>query len=348
MKIKMICFVLSLIIWCSASTTVCSKAQTQNDDGTLNVYHSESAEYFFQVLEYKGDNHQIVRIYNKPHQNAVETRGNSTDMAGVETEKAKAILRALGIDAEYIDSISEEQLREYGRCEQITTTASYIKRDMDGNVTYLSEELALAEVAEQSQKPEETYDERVATEYLSVTHSVFYYGEARYKFITSAHWLTMPSWRLTDSIGSCAQNISLIYGTASGQYGFDSTLRNSATNTTLTESYRYEITDIYQATPTGVWEGMIGCFDLPIDYSDTYTSIRHQNFWALFEFQALVSSPEEIHNFNSIGCYCHHQILPILNPSATISMGSGNMDIGISLGVDNDVLSAKMTLKYYP
>ena len=157
----------------------------------------------------------------------------------------------------------------------------------------------------------------------------------------------MPVYRFTDSLGSCAQNISILYGTEYGEYGYDCYCEDTYGHAyTISESF--EMTDIQQAQPTGVWDGMAGTFSLPITIRTDNFSMVYSDFYALIEFEALVSNPTTMSNFNTAACYCHKILLPALDLSISIGYQDTSLGIGIGFGPSYENRTAGMLVKYYP
>lgn len=304
--------------------------------------------YTLTISEQVMENGQIIRTYHNPKTNLSQTEVASTMSTENKKEKAEAILIALGMDEQYISDIPEDTLLESTDCEQIVATISHTKRDADGNVTYLTDAEMTEVTAALAQKPEDTYENLYSDEYMTVTHVVYYYGDALYKFTTNARWRIMPIWRRTDSIGSCAPDIAIDNDTRKGSIRYTSTTFLPDTNITMVKEVTETITDISNAV-NGDWYGSAGSFNLPNDVHVPGQSLTHTDFRAYYEYEAYIQYPELETYFNSVGTYAHTQIGIELEPSIAIDTGKNvSFAIAISTSKVDERRSAEMLLHYVP
>lgn len=304
--------------------------------------------YTLTILEQVMENGQTVRTYHNPKANLCQEEATSTMSTENKQAKAEAILTALGMDEQYISDIPEDTLIESADCEQIVTTISHTKRDADGNVTYLAD-AEMAEVAATlAQKPEDSYENLYSDEYMTVTHCVYYYGDALFKFTTNARWRTMPVWRRTDSIGSCAPDIAIDNDMRNGVIRYTKATYLSGTDTTMVDEVTETITDIANVV-NGDWYGSAGTFNLPNDYHLAGMSVTYTGFRAYYEYEAYVQYPGLETYFNSVGTYAHTIINVDLEPSITIGPGKEvSFSIGISTSDAEERRSAEILLHYVP
>lgn len=198
-----------------------------------------------------------------------------------------------------------------------------------------------------STAPEENY-EITTTSYMRFVHTVTYYGNALYRFSSDARWITMPYFRLTDSIGSCAPTLAIENSSRKGQISYDVIVDNTATGLHTETTETLEITNMKNAQ-TGDWYGSAGLFNMPNDFNDKYHSEEYTNFRAHYEFKAYLRYPTLETNFNSTGTYCHIQVGISIDPSITITTkGVESASIGISAVIIDDRISAELLIQYTP
>ena len=318
----------------------------------VNAYHSpssadqddtvESNGYTFHIETEETADHQVIRSYTLADEDHPTARSVQADTA----DRTKALLLAMGWDQEMVDSLSPEDLQDYASCKQITTTVSYIKENAQGDMENISEHEAISGAAAQNERPNE-YSEVTYTSYMRLTHTVTYYGNAYYRFSADAIWLTMPVWRLQDSIGSCAPTLAIDNSTRSGYVKYDVICTDNGT-VVMDETVTTGMTSIQNAI-NGDWYGSAGVFDMPADIISSYVLTLYSNLRAHYEFKAYLRYPEFETNFNSVATYCHRQILPVISPSISIDFnGDAAASIGLSFESSNDYTSAELLLHYTP
>ena len=155
-------------------------------------------------------------------------------------EETKALLAALGMDEENVDKLSSNSLQNFASGTSISISTSFSKYDKDGNAVYVTEEEARSESDRiQEQRLENfitaatgaslmsipDYEDDYSDSYMKLTYAVTNLSTTVdpgcYYFVTDAEWLTMPSWRGTDSIGACSMNCTVSNSTRSGSYECD-------------------------------------------------------------------------------------------------------------------------------
>lgn len=182
---------------------------------------------------------------------------------------------------------------------------------------------------------------------MRLTHTVTYYGNAYYRFSADAIWLTMPAWRLQDSIGSCAPTLAIDNATRSGYVKYDVLCTDNGT-VVMDETVTTGMTSIQNAI-NGDWYGSAGVFDMPADIISSYVVTLYSDLRAHYEFKAYLRHPELETNFNSVATYCHRQLWPVVSPSITINFdGTATASIGLALESSNDYTSAEILHQYIP
>ena len=189
--------------------------------------------------------------------------------------------------------------------------------------------------------------------YMKLTHAVAIGNEDNNGtciYTTTAEWLTMPMFRGTDSIGSCANNGSITHS-ANGHYSYNTTIIDQGVSSGPVNSGEKDMIRIDDASTDG-WFGFAGYFDLPNDLlaTDRNYIVRHTNLTAYLEFEGNVTNPELITNFNSNGSYYHTRIAIEFNPSIGFDYGA-EVTIGIHLIdfiLDIEIRVAPLKITYRP
>lgn len=175
----------------------------------------------------------------------------------------------------------------------------------------------------------ETYD------YIRIYHRVSHLGSGKYEFSTDSRWLTMPKIRSYDSLGSCAQDISVTSNSRIGSYTYTmKTILDGEEETKIISSKSLEKSEL---ADNGSWYGAAGVFRLPASaYDGEGSSIVCSDFSAHYEFQGNLKTPSVIpQNFNSKGVYAHSTISLTIAPS--ISVSGGEYGIGIDIDLAKNV-----------
>lgn len=216
-------------------------------------------QYGFYCKEYTDSANRIIRTYTIADNINIQNGETilCTGQSSPDRLRTKAVLSSLGMDNDFIDELSEEQLDEYAVSESIYVVTEYICTDSEGIKTTVSEEEALnasASVSPTAAPPADdffdggggngypVYYDIMTDEYMKLTYVVSYRGNAKYNFSVNAVWLTMPKYRLTDSLGCCAQGISIISETKSGWISYDEKRCINTTNTLIHINITIQIT----------------------------------------------------------------------------------------------------------
>lgn len=314
------------------------------EENPVKTYTVTENGYTFVIAEQMMASKQIVRTYNKTNMNTERIEVASELMSDTKQDEAEAILTALGMDELYLADLPEDTLLESASSEQIIVAVSYIKRDKDGNVTFLSEQEMDNEVTMATERPESENSDRADNDYMVLTHTVYYYGDGTYRFTTYARWKTNPVWRFTDSIGSCAQVIAWVPNSERGHisytWSYDPTNSGTFVDTDVTE----EISD-FSHVINGNWLGAAGYFSYPTDLKTEMNESVYSNFRAYFEFSGELIDSSGTDAFNSVACYSYRRYALNISPSISIDFtGQFGVSIGIDVVSEDDRLAVLLLL----
>ena len=181
---------------------------------------------------------------------------------------------------------------------------------------------------------------------MRVFYLVSYLGDAAYYFSTDARWLSMPLFRGYDSIGSCAQNATVIPGTGNGYVEYD--IAEIINGKTRRSSDGYDISNCKNAV-NGSWYGSAGVFNLPNDSHIGNISTMYSNFKAHYEYEGHVTHPNTSSYFNTIGAYDHSKLRLSFSPSVSIDMnGDFSASIGLAITSSTDTRGVELEIHYIP
>lgn len=318
----------------------------------------EEGGYVILLSEQVNANYQTIRTF-RHSKTMTGVDGDVLNDAG-EGMEFEALLTALGWEKEFIDGLSPETRATYAEAQEIVTTVSYIKDDGQGNMSYLSEEAALREVALKEVAIQRAasmgitaasdVSESFEDSYMRVVHTAVHKGSGRYLFSTMATWLTMPTFRLKDAIGSCAPTLAIDNNTRSGWYSYRAVTNIFPTGEHTDGIIKNSITNVQNAI-NGDWYGSAGVFQLPNNYADQYSSATYTELRAYYEFEAELRYRDLATSFNSIGTYAHKRISVGIEPSVSISFDgkpSASISLGVSLTSPEDRRSAELLIHYDP
>jgi hypothetical protein len=304
-----------------------------------------NAQYDFSYEETVMPTKQIVRKYEKP-----ETSIFSTNSTVNSVTKTKAILASLGMGEDFIDALSNEQLNEYANSEFLMATEAFIKTDAEGNSTFVTEseaqEGSRAFVPPGASEDDlndpgdiPSWSETSTDEYMLLVFFVSYRGDGVYHYSVDAEWLQIPQWFLTDSLGACMQNGTVINSSRTGwyswkQYEEDDISTMFEVSQTLYGADPNSGSCAFENTTNGNWTGSAASFSYPPhNLTDLLHDIVVIDYKAHVEFDMVVSEPEEELYFNTVATYSHSTVTMGLNPSLSINL-SGGVSIGlVSVGL---------------
>lgn len=319
----------------------------------------EQDGYSFTITEKTNTNYAVSRKFVKDTASA---------RTAVDLEETKALLVSLGMKESAVNKLTTETLQDLANSSNIVVTTSYTKfNEENGTSTAIPKATALAEAStlqsaqeaafmqtaqnistfgikdNESDRPGEFRDS-----YMEVIHTAAYQGGGSYLFMVDAKWLTMPTFRGYDSIGSCAMNGTVSPNTQSGYYSYDTTTIDGFGRITHSSTGDITITNKQNET-NGNWYGSAGIIDLPNNISTENTSTMHSNLEAHYQYEGHVNYPELVSWFNTVGTYSHATISLVFSPSVSIDIGGGvSASIGLSIAGIVDSRPAELEIKYIP
>lgn len=351
-KVLSIIFALAMIF--SLMPTSLAVDLTGND--TMKTV--EEAGYSFRISERIDEYGRIARSIKSEDYESRQTHSEFTE----NMEKTKAMLAAVGMQKENIDRLDDETLQSFAVSREITVMTSYSKVDSSGNVIYLPEEQAVAESAELN-SAQDAIKYKYAVEgaatlsttekkyfqdsYMRVDLTVSYQGNAQYLYAVDSEWLTMPTFRGTDSLGACAMGSAIDTGTQYGYYIYGITYINAGVKK-YDEKATY-IKNNYANAIHGDWYGSACYFNLPNDTYGLSSSTLYRNFRVHFQYRGYCKYPDLRSNFNVVGDYAHTKI----SASPSISIGiSSSGDFSAAIGLTpiekKDVRGVEVIIHYAP
>lgn len=302
-----------------------------------------NSEYDFTVTERDEGNNTIVRIYEHPGNAsaaAMSITSQNTTFDQANRARTAELLSALGMGDAFIAKLSDEDLQGYAQSSQIISTISYTKTDENGNVTNVTAEEAenAAELYSVTLPPHVkddgtaggTGDGNIYNDsYMRIVYIVTYWGQGRYKFSIDATWLTAPAFRLTDSLGACAQNFTVENNTRSGWYSYTVTVHTG--ESIIEYDDETVLSDFVNAT-NGNWYGSAVRVDLMDDVnggdgSGMSTYVHCTNHMIHYEYFGTIHQPTLETNFNTTATYDHVTIVII--PDFSIDIFTANVSAGI-------------------
>ena len=340
--------VLACLMVIAMAISLCASAYAVEENSVMSEQN---------ILETVDSNHRIIRTFERePSSPSINSIGN--------TMTTNDILLALGMEQDFIDKLSDEDLEIYATSPKMVATISYAKIDAENNVTYVTESEAIqeAEAMREAQKDkieelkigvlpgqemktnaQDTYEDS----YMRVFYLVTDMGNGLYFFSTDARWLTMPFFRSKDSLGACAQNCTVDYATRSGWYEYDITEVNAGS---VTYDYYWDSIDEddFKNAINGSWYGSAGILNLPNDgYSETY-SIMFDDFKAHYEYKGYVNYTELESYFNTSGTYDHATVAISFSPSVSIGIDGPSASIGLNIFGATDTRTVDLLIHYVP
>ena len=290
----------------------------------------------------KNEDGSITKIYRRNVNVGLRSAVN------VDYEETKKMLLELGMEQDFIDNLTDEDLEHYSNSTNLVGTITYHKTDENNNKTVVSEDEAYQEVNRiknnmslRSAREQDTYEDS----YMRVYHLVSQYRDTvEFLFSTDARWLWMPVFRGKDSIGSCAIYVDADTGSGRGYYSYDiTTNRNGRIENN--QYYKNIFAEDFQDATTLESSGMATIIELPSDIERDGYNIVHTNFKAHAQHYASISLPNSETHFRSYGTYDHARLI-IDSPKISID-GSGGT-IGLDIWFGNEKRTAKVYAEYIP
>ncbi len=335
---------LALVLTAALLTHMSVSVYATNNESPTVVFNDE---FNFQLVETVDENNRIIRTYQKNEQPQAQSTyslrsvGNDTD----NYERTKALLSDLGMGDAFISELSDEQLEEYAASESMTGIVSYTKSDLEGNVIYVSEEEASVyggpstggnqDIMDGGDGGSNVYTDEVVDSYMRLYYMVIYQGDALYKHIVTAEWLTMPVCRSYDSLGGCSTGLTVELGSRYGWYSY-----NKTTTTILGTEVEKVQTDFttsdYYHPSNGVWYGSGVLFQLPTVINTENTHREISDFKVYFEYESRVRQPQEETYIETNATYDHSIFTLTFSPSLELSSEDAGISIGISGGMQTE------------
>ena len=310
----------------------------------------------FGVIEYTDDNHQIIRIYSQtPALSTTCYRLNEQ----VNHHTTRTILAQLGMDEFFINQLTDEQLDEYANAKSFVGISSYIKTDVDGNISYVSKSDAIKsayainnnfdQIIFDGDGHLDSASASFSDEYLHIYLLIIYKGNGTYKFSTDAEWLTLPYFRGNDSLGICAQNISIINSSRSGWISTTCEYDTRLGSSSETQKNTFTASDMQNVT-NGVWDGSAALFNLPNNFIDVEFQQIYSEIKTHYEFNARVQYPSLESYFNASATYSHSELGLAFSPSISIDSNGPSASIGIDAFTLKDDFTAELSepMHYIP
>ena len=302
------------------------------------VTQSQDEQYVLSngilIQETVNENHQIILTYTP------QTTGSTYSTRSTESAPtAEDILEAMGLEQSFIDNMRPETLDVIQKSNYVTSTVSYIKKDADGESTYLSEEQALAEVdminnMDQSSsriydpdddRYDNVEDEYVEYEYMRIWHMVVRDVESTdgtHIFCTAGRWLKEPIIQSWDSVGSVADEIAYVSNSGYGYYTADE-VHTMGSAVSRFDDYFTEVGSAnFRFLTSGAWKGSGMVFKYPTDWGTATYGSKYSDVKAYYEFAGKITHPTLMTNFNSIGTYSHATVVISVKPSIVIGYSS--------------------------
>ena len=282
----------------------------------------------YGIIEYIDENHQHIRIYKQDNNVSPNSISNG------DYSEIKNVLLALGMEQCFIDNLSQDDLEIYANSSQISASFSYTKTDSEGTTINVDEAYAISEakkindekvkqILELAENPsvmpmadvQKTYEDS----YMRVWHGITILGNGNYLSVTDARWLTMPVFRMKDSIGAAQQDCSIYYESASGYYEYDLTQIVNGQVSHYYDTHRTISSGNFKTATDGTFYGYAAIVDLPDDVANTYTTQVYDDYKAHFQYNASIRNPGLLTRFNSTGTYDHLEAAVQISPTLEIS-----------------------------
>ena len=305
-----------------------------------NISTITNYEYGFKIQEYTDDFYRNIRSYS-----ADDNFDTISEMVTLNTVdsvpyndayiETKAILLALGMSEDVVSKLSVETLSNYSVAESIISTIVYVKTDVDGNTTNISEKEALEvvnsltvndiESATMKATSVASVEENFSDNYMKISLFTTYLGGESYHFSADAEWLTMPTWRSADSFGICMNGHTVVRNSCLGWISYNK-VPYSIFGTEIIPMTEDWDKSTFIIPVNNTYSGAAIAFGMKNDwvFGDSYT-----NYKVHVEFNTVITNPDQALNFNVVATYHHTQ---------------KSVDIdGVSVGIDSSGSDRKST-----
>ena len=372
MKKRIIGLMLAIVTVLTLSAPFAVSANSEPPTTELGDIVSTSVEYFpeygFTITEEMDVDNRIMLTLEREEED-IPRQEQDIDVF----EEAAIILEALGFSQLTIDTLTEEQARNIAFDTQLEVKITYSTQDALGNDVYLTPDRAY-DIAERENNSEfasecllppsplqfiqqsglitplstRVGERNINFGVMTIRHFINrdFNDHARLTFFTEARWLSMPSRRWADSVGSVASHISICHNTTmnlSFSYVRTFTSGNSSSSQQFT-TRSLAISHISHDT----FRGVAGRFDMPRDsinsclWTGTFlNSTQHTNLVAVLNWTGFVSQPSVTRTFESIGSYYH-------NGSIFGTSTNASLSFGVSAGIPNTPLTVSASIGFSP
>lgn len=276
------------------SCPVCAGAVAQAE-----LPEATEASTDFCIVESIDTDGRTVRTYSADEQHD----GTTALTAENDYADVRALLLELGMNQEFVDSQTDEELRFYSTCVEISCSTEYYRTDEDGNTAYVDKNTALAAVEEVSALGRNASRATTAS-YVEVDTFAAHQGSGRYMLTVTADWLTTPFLRAGEAIGVCASSMAIETSGMSGYYSYDVVQTVNGVVTTSND-VRASLSSSAEFASVEGWAGGGAAFTFPEDIGVTGGSLTYSDFRAYFSCFGNVTNPTLATNFNVIGSYSH-------------------------------------------
>lgn len=273
----------------------------------------------------------IVHVLDRSHSNTTYTATTTHDYS-----QTKRDLLNLGMEEELVDRMSDEDLEVYAESPYMWTATNYFKTTADGETVPVSEEEALTAVHEAEITPYAASDQdKIQDSYMRVHYMAtdMHDGNGKYRFKTSARWLTMPYFRGADFVGACSQRCTFTPNSDVADISYTQTNYSVTGAVTGSKTVVTPLTKGFQSASKDTYNGRAVKFQLPKDIVNPQTgniNTAYTNVLVHHQFDGKVDEPDSRINFNSAGAYMHQTVSVSINPTLTIAYKGTKGTLGVS------------------
>jgi len=294
-------------------------------------------EYGYSYARYEDEHGRIICEY----------RGNKKEQSQSYTH---SVLKDLGMGEHFINQLADDRIEMYANAERISSVTTYLYTDTEGNTDVVDENTAIQGAMSKFVYkpptmedfdgdyiyPDPTYTGNLSNTYIKITFVVTYKGNAVYHFSIDAEWLTTPDSdeRYYDAIGACASYITVNNETRTGWYSYLEThplmqeenedKYEYYTHTLLGDNNFDGQEDHISNFVDGNWNGSGAIFSFPQDSFEWWSLSedhikQYSEFKAHYEFEGVISQPEQTTNFSAIASYDHCTVQLTVMPTFELS-----------------------------
>lgn len=343
---KILTFLLTGLLSISLAQTPVSADQmalgkSNLETGEIEIKSIENLEIRgFPITEIVSTDNRIIRTYTNSQMGNLN-RNNKSQEEG--NDNIKDLLMVLGMEQDFIDSLTDEDLEDYANCQSLVGNISYQKTTPEGEVSYVSQQEAEQESQRIRSEREKiirdlesgsiqsrqdtlngtrsndlTWQWEPDDGYIRMFYMLTRYADNSFRFSSDVRWLNMPTNRRTDTLGSVAQN-STVSSLGSGWYEYDYT--QIGYDGKKSEHYsKFNIpSSSISSDFTNGWSGCAASFKLPKDVFSQNVSQWYYDFKVHYEYRGHLQDPNKEQYFNTICTYTHSKIGIDISPSIGIS-----------------------------